>query len=46
MSQSQQITDAFSVLKNDDIIIFHKIYAKAPDGSEWELDPLILTIKD
>jgi GldM C-terminal domain len=43
---SQQITDAFSILKNDDIVIFHKIYAKAPDGSEWELAPLILTIKD
>lgn len=42
---SQQLSDAFSILKKDDIVIFNKIFAKGPDGQEWELVPLILTIE-
>jgi hypothetical protein len=43
---SQQIIDAISELKNGDVIFFHKIFAKGPDGIQWELDPLILTIEN
>ena len=43
---NQQIKDAFSELKNGDIIFFNKIFAKGPDGTQWELDPLILTIEN
>jgi hypothetical protein len=43
---SQQIKDAFSGLKNGDVIFFHQIFAKGPDGIQWELDPLILTIEN
>lgn len=42
---SQAVLDAFSVLKEEDVVIFHKIYAKGPDGLQWQLDPLILTIE-
>lgn len=41
---SQQIINAFSKLKTGDVIFFHKIFAKGPEGLQWELDPLILTI--
>ena len=40
----QQIIAAFSELKKDDVIFFYEIYAKGPDGLQWKLDPLILTI--
>ena len=43
---NQQIRDVFSGLKNGDIIFFNKIFAKGPDGIQWELDPLILTIEN
>lgn len=43
---SQQIKEAFAELKKEDIIFFNKIFAKGPDGIQWELDPLILTIEN
>jgi len=42
---SQQILDAFSVLKKDDIVIFYKISAIGPDRLRWQLAPLVLTIE-
>ena len=42
---SQQISDGFSVLKKDDIVIFYSIFAKGPAGQQYELAPLILTIE-
>ena len=41
---SQEISDAFSGLKENDVILFNKIFAFGPDGFQWELAPLILTI--
>ena len=41
---SQELSEGFSVLKKDDIVVFHKIFAKGPDGLQYELNPLILTI--
>lgn len=43
---SQPIKDAFSGLKAGDVVFFYKIFARGPDGIQWELDPLILTIED
>ena len=42
---NEPIRAAIAALKNDDIIIFDKIFAKGPDGAR-ELDPLILTIEN
>lgn len=42
----QELKEAFSILKKDDIIIFDKIFVKGLDGLEWELDPLILSIEN
>ena len=42
----QELREAFSILKKDDIIIFDKIFVKGLDGLEWELDPLILSIEN
>ena len=41
---NEQIINAFAELKKDDILFFYEIYAKGPDGLQWKLDPLILTI--
>ena len=41
---NEQVNNAFSELKKDDVIFFHKILAIGPDGLEWQLDPLILTV--
>lgn len=41
---SQEISDAFSGLKENDVILFNKIFAYGPDGFQLELAPLILTI--
>ncbi len=42
---SEKVRTAFSLLVPNDIVVFKKIYAKGPDGSQWELDPLVLTIE-
>lgn len=39
-----QIRNAFSELKKGDVIFFHKIFAIGPDGLQWQLTPLILTV--
>lgn len=43
---SQQISNAFSALKSGDTIFFNKIFARGPEGIQWQLDPLILTIEN
>jgi GldM C-terminal domain len=43
---SQQILDAFSRLKKDDVLFFHEIFAKGPDGLQWQLTPLILIVDE
>ena len=41
---NEQIRNAFSELKKEDVVFFHKIFAIGPDGLQWELNPVILTI--
>jgi hypothetical protein len=41
---SQEIREAFFILKRNDIIVFNRIYAKGLDGLEYELAPPILAI--
>ena len=41
---SKQISYGFSILKKGDVVIFHKVFAKGPDGFQCELEPMILTI--
>lgn len=43
---NQQILDAFSKLKKDDVLFFHAIFAKGPDNLQWQLTPLILIVDD
>ena len=41
---NQELSNGFSILKKDDVILFHNIFITGPDGQHYELDPLILTI--
>ncbi len=43
---SPQISDAFSELKNGDVIFFNKIFSTCPDKIQSELDSLILTVEN
>lgn len=41
---SQELSDGLSVLKKDDIVVFHNIFIIGPDRRRYEINPLVLTI--
>ena len=41
---NEKIKSAFTLLLNNDIVVFKNIYTKLPDGRQIELDPLVIEI--